>query len=102
MWLEVAAPETMKGLAKVAKEDVGDKQLLRRSLEQSGRALEALLQKAITTGKVKGFKRSPAAFLGYLIAHEGYHLGELGMTLKQAGQPLGQTTASGMWEWGKL
>ncbi len=102
MWLEVAAPELMGGLSKIAKENVTDKKLLRRSLEQSGHAVEVLLTKGIATGKIKGFKRSPAAFMGYAIAHEGYHLGEVGMTLKQSGQPLDQKTAYGMWEWGKI
>src|SRR5262249_2412548 len=85
MWLEAATPELMEGLCKIAKADVTNKKVLHQSLQQSGRATEALLRKAVETGKVKGFKRSPAAFLGYLIAHEGYHLGEIGITLKQAG-----------------
>lgn len=102
MWLEVAAPELMKGLSKIAKEDAHDKQLLRRSLAQSGDAVATMLEQGIAAGKIKGFKRSPAAFLGYLIAHDAYHQGEIGMTLKQAGHPLDKTIAYGMWEWGKL
>lgn len=102
MWLEVAAPELMKGLAKIDKAAVADKQLLQRSLEQSAHATGELLKQGLAAGKIKGFKRSPAAFMGYLIAHEGYHLGEIGMTLKQTGHPLDQKIAYGMWEWGRL
>jgi uncharacterized damage-inducible protein DinB len=52
-----------------------------------------MFQQAVEAGKVKGWKHSPPAFMGYCIAHEGYHLGEIGMTLKQAGhhRPLRNT-----------
>ncbi len=101
MWLEVAAPELMAGLAKIEKEQSADHALLRRSLEDSGRAVGSLLKKGIDAGgKIKGFKPHVTAFLGYLIAHDGYHQGEIGMALKQAGHPLDQKVAYGMWEWG--
>lgn len=100
MWLELT-PELLRGLAKVERDKAADKKLLRRSLEASGRAMEALLKQGIAAGKIKGFKPHPVAFLGYAIAHESYHLGEIGMTLKQAGYPLDQKIAYGMWEWGK-
>ena len=100
MWLEVALPKLK--LHKVAKEDVTSKAKLQSALKASGEAMTELFTQAATTGKVKGFKRSPTTFMGYLIAHEGYHLGEIGMTLKQAGHPLDEKAAYGMWEWGKL
>jgi uncharacterized damage-inducible protein DinB len=39
--------------------------------------------------------------MGYLISHESYHRGEIGIILTQAGYKLDQKIAYGMWEWGK-
>ena|SRR5437867_458132 len=100
MWLKVAAPELMEGLEKIEKEAAIDKTLLMRSLDESGRAIEMLLQKGIESGKIKSFKPHPAAFLGYLISHESYHRGEIGIILTQSGHPLDKKISYGMWEWG--
>ncbi len=101
MWLKEAAPELMDGLTKVENENATDKALLRRSLEASGSAVEALAEKGLQPGgRIKGFKPHATAFLGYLVSHEAYHLGEIGMTLAQSGHPLDRKTAYGMWEWG--
>jgi uncharacterized damage-inducible protein DinB len=101
MWLEPAAKDLMEGLSKIEKENALDKDLLRRSLEASGAAMEALIQRSVAAGgKVKGFKPHVTAFLGYLCAHEGYHRGEIGIILNQAGHKLDQKVAYGIWEWG--
>jgi uncharacterized damage-inducible protein DinB len=99
MWLE-QTPELLKGIEKVEKEQAADKKLLRRSLQASAQALEALLKRSVEAGKVKGFKPHPAAFVGYAIAHEAYHHGEIGIALAQSGHPLERKVAYGMWEWG--
>jgi uncharacterized damage-inducible protein DinB len=100
MWLKTAAPELMEGLEKIEKEAAVDKMLLMRSLDESGSAVEMLLQKGIESGKIKSFKPHPAAFLGYLISHESYHRGEIGIILTQSGHPLDKKISYGMWEWG--
>lgn len=101
MWLQASAPELMGGLAKVEKEAATDKELLHRSLKESSHAVEALLRKGVEAGgKVKGFKPHAVAFLGYLISHESYHIGEIGLTLAQSDHPLDKKTAYGIWEWG--
>jgi uncharacterized damage-inducible protein DinB len=101
MWLKAAAPDLLEGVAKVEKEDAGDTEALRSSLEASGRAVGALFKRAVESGgKVKGFKPHAVAFLGYLIAHESYHQGEIGIVLGQSGHALDKKTAYGMWEWG--
>ena len=101
MWLEAAAKDLMDGLAKVEKESALDKDLLRRSLEVSGKAIETLINRSEAAGgKVKGFKPHATAFLGYLCAHEGYHRGEIGIILHQSGHKLDQKIAYGIWEWG--
>ena len=101
MWLQSAAPDLLKGLSKIEKEDAGDKSLLRSSLEASANAIAGLIETAQKNGgKVQGFKPHVQAFVGYLIGHEFYHLAEVGITLQQSGHPLDKKTSFGIWEWG--
>jgi len=100
MWLKGAAPELMEGVEKVEKEVAADKKLLVRALKDSGRAMESLFKKAIVEGKVKGFKPHVTAFLGYVLAHESQHRGQIALSLKQAGKPLDKKIGYGIWEWG--
>src|SRR5258705_10825265 len=71
MWLKSAAPDLLAGLFKIEKEQATDKKLLRKSLAESGKAINSLLGQSLRDGgKVKGFKPHVIAFLGYLISHE--------------------------------
>ncbi len=100
-WLQAAAPELMQGMTKIAKESADDKALIKKSLHESSQSIAALLDKSIAAGgRVKGFKPHVTAFLGYLISHESYHRGEIGIILNQSGNPLDKKTSYGMWEWG--
>jgi uncharacterized damage-inducible protein DinB len=100
MWLKVSGPELMEGLEKIEKETAADKKLLTRSLKQSGQAMETLLKKSLENGgKIKGFKPHITAFLGYVVAHESHHRGQIALSLKQSGHPLEKKVAYGIWEW---
>jgi uncharacterized damage-inducible protein DinB len=90
----------MKGVEKVEKEVAVDKKLLVRSLKESGKAMEALFKKGIADGRVKGFKPHVTAFLGYVLAHESHHRGQIAVTLKQSGHTLDKKVGYGIWEWG--
>lgn len=100
-WLKASAPELLEGLEKIDKDNAHDKKLLKHSLTASGEALAKLIETSVARGgKVKGFKPHVTAFVGYLISHESYHRGEIGILLAQAGHPLDKKIAYGMWEWG--
>ncbi len=102
MWLESVAPALMNGLSKIPADspDNLSKAALKSALDASTAAAEQLLKQGLETGKIKGFKPHPIAFYSYLIAHEWYHVGEIGITLNQAGYKLDQKVAYGLWEWG--
>lgn len=100
MWLKSAAPEFLGGLQKIEKEVAADKKLLSRYLTDSGKAMEALFKKAIKEGRVKGFKPHVTGFLGYILAHESHHRGQIALSLKQSGHALDRKIAFGIWEWG--
>jgi uncharacterized damage-inducible protein DinB len=72
-----------------------------RALEQSREALSKLIGRALQTdGRIKGFRPDVAGFLGYLIAHDAHHRGQIAMLARQVGHPLPQKVTFGMWEWG--
>lgn len=99
MWLQAAQPELLEGIPKFEKENL-TKENLADGLQKSGEAIAILLFKAFETGKMKGFKPHPAAFLGYLISHESHHRGQITLSLKQSGCPIDKKISFGLWEWG--
>lgn len=99
MWLAQAAPDLDAPLEKLDP-DAQTVDTLKQHLAASGEAIAAQLARAFETGKMKGFKPSPAAFLGYLIAHESHHRGQILMTLKQNGLLPPKKILFGLWEWG--
>src|SRR5262245_46075793 len=99
MWVKAAAPELLAGVEK-SEADSGTREELATALTASGIAMEKLLRKSLAAGRVKGFKPSVPAFLGYIISHESHHRGQIGWTLKFSGHPLDRKTAFGLWEWG--
>lgn len=99
MWLKAAAPDLHGDQVKFEKAPL-DRTLLVERLTVSGKAIEELLRRAGSPGgKVKGFKPHAAAFVGYMISHESFHRAMAEIALRQAGTPLDDRTAYGVWEW---
>jgi len=99
MWLKAAAKESkipdQMDKATVTPVQAG------KALEQSRTALHAVIEAALVSdGRVKGFKPDVAGFVGYLIAHDAHHRGQISMLARQVGRPLSKKTMFGMWEWG--
>lgn len=100
MWLKASAPDLWEGQTKL-EEATCDREALVEALSSSAAAIEELLNRAQTPdGRVKGFKPHAAGFLGYMISHETYHRTCVELALRQAGTPLSDKVAYGLWEWG--
>jgi uncharacterized damage-inducible protein DinB len=98
MWLKAAKAETVPD--QLDRGTVTPKQAT-DALEDSCNALRALAARALETdGRIKNFRPDVAGFLGYLIAHDAHHRGQVAMLARQLGHPLPQKAMFGMWEWG--
>jgi uncharacterized damage-inducible protein DinB len=72
-----------------------------RALEQSRLALSVVISRALDgDGRIRGFRPDVAGFVGYLIAHDAHHRGQIAMLARQMGHPLPQKASFGIWEWG--
>jgi uncharacterized damage-inducible protein DinB len=101
MWLEARDPERAKALQNIPAGTTA-KSVLRSALEASAEALAAVLTESVDAGKMKGFKRGPIAFCGYMMAHEAHHRGQILVHLKHAKMPVNRDIAYALWQWEKL
>ena len=73
----------------------------KKGLEASRAALHDVISDALSgQGRIKGFRPDVAGFIGYLIAHDAHHRGQITMLARQTGHPIPQKAMFGMWEWG--
>ena len=98
-WLKSGDPSLIGDLVKLEKGSLS-RRGLEDALQASGLAMATLVAGGLETGRIKGFKPHPTAFAGYLIAHDAYHRGEIGMVATSLGFPIDKKTSFGMWEWG--
>lgn len=97
MWLKAAGGKVPE---KLVKEKVTAAQAA-KALEESRAALHDLLKSSLETdGRIKGFRPDVVGFVGYLIAHDAHHRGQITMLARQTGYPISQKAMFGMWEWG--
>jgi uncharacterized damage-inducible protein DinB len=101
MWLEAADPSTATRLEKVPARKKEGYMLaqLRAALETSGAAMARLFEAGAVAGKIKNVSMPPGVFYSYSVAHEWYHIGEIGIALAQSGYPLDEKTAYAIWQW---
>jgi len=98
MWLKAAKAEDIP--EQLDRATVTPEQAA-RAFESSRAALRKLCARALETdGRIKSFRPDVAGFIGYLIAHDAHHRGQIAMLARQAGHPLPQKAMLGMWEWG--
>ena len=100
MWIKVAAPELLDSQKKFEKEENISRQSVADELKKSSKAITSVLENAFATGKLRGFKPHPEPFLGYMIAHEAHHRGQIIMVLKENGHIPDKKILYGLWEWG--
>lgn len=98
MWLKACKAESVP--EQLDRDNVTPSQAI-RALEESRAGLSIVISRALTTdGRVKGFRPDVAGFLGYLIAHDAHHRGQVAMLARQLGHSLPKKAMFGMWEWG--
>jgi uncharacterized damage-inducible protein DinB len=98
MWLKATKAEEIP--AQLDRTTVTPAQAL-RAFESSRHALSVVISCALASdGRIRSFRPDVAGFLGYLIAHDAHHRGQITMLARQLGHPLPQKAMFGMWEWG--
>jgi len=102
MWL-TAADKSAKVPAKIEPKTATRAQV-QAALKSSAAAIEALLAQALEdpAGRVPSFKPDVVHFVGYLIAHDAHHRGQIGMLARQVGHPVPAKAGFALWEWGTL
>jgi uncharacterized damage-inducible protein DinB len=98
MWLKAADSKEIP--EQLEKGKLNTKEAL-AALDGSAAALHALVNDSLAFGvRIKGFKPDTTAFVGYIIAHDSHHRGQIAMLVRQSGFPLPKQVELGMWEWG--
>jgi uncharacterized damage-inducible protein DinB len=102
MWLS-AADKNGKHPAKLDPDEATREQV-QSSLKARAEAMRGLIEKALNnpSGKVPHFKPDVVGFVGYLIAHDSHHRGQITMLARQVDHAVPTQTRFGLWEWGSL
>ena len=100
-WLERRSKALAKTLKKIPA-GTATRAALRQALIDSGKAMGELFAEAERTGHIKGVKLGPVGFLGYALAHEGHHRGQIILHLKIAHKALDRATGYSLWYWNKI
>lgn len=70
------------------------------ALRESHAALARILDLGLATGgKVAGFPPDAMHFLGYFLAHDAHHRGQICLLARELGHALPKEVVIGMWHW---
>ena len=98
LWVKSAAEDLHDSVPKLESPSLDE---LVEALGLSTQAMSEIFKRAENPeGRIKGFKPHAAGFLGYMVAHEAVHRAGVEVALRQAGHPLPDKVAYGLWEWG--
>jgi uncharacterized damage-inducible protein DinB len=99
LWLQ-RVPEFADGINEIDEASMSNKTLIKETLISSAERVEIMLQKGVENdGKLSYFQPHVGAFVGYLIAHECMHQGEIGMILGEQGKELPLEV---VWDWNQV
>ena len=101
--LEKRAKDLSQGLLTFPTKVSPSKDELKEALTASSAAVESFLG-GVLAGKPKrrGFKKGVFTTLGYFIAHESHHRGNILLTLKECGQKLDKKAQYAIWGWDQM
>ena len=82
--------------------DEESREALDATLASSAERIAVVATDSLRRGAaVRGFADGVPGWLGYQIAHEAHHRGQILAALAEAGKPVSSKVGYGIWEWGR-
>lgn len=101
--LQNRARDLAEGLEVFPTHDEPHRERLTAALTASAARIETFIADCVAgRPRRRCLKKGIVATLGYFIAHESHHRGNILLTLKQSGHPLDVSTRNGIWNWDKI